>query len=439
MPRQKIILIGAGSVVFTQVLVADFARTCPPEGLRLCLVDTNPEALDVIAPLVRRMVELLRADIEVEASVDRRDVLPGADVVVTTISVGGRRAWETDVLIPRKYGVFQSVGDTAMPGGISRAARMIPALVAIARDVKALCPDALFFNYANPMSANCLAIRSATGVPVIGLCHGTFRTERYLAGLVGIPEDQARRVTSLGVGINHFTFILDLRDDGGDLLPDVWARLSADERAGELAHPYSWELFQRWGAYPAPGDRHVVEFVPERFPGGRYYGKTLGVDAFSFERTVASGDEQYARSVQQARGELPFDASHFPKASSSESEQLARMVDAIRRDTRQIFYVNAPNDGACAQLPPGALLELPAVATGRGFRTMQVGGIPPGIAALLTRRIGVLELTVEAALLGDRKLFVEAVLADGSVSDPHQASQMVDELLAAQAPYLAVS
>jgi alpha-galactosidase len=83
-----------------------------------------------------------------------------------------------------------------MPGGISRAARMIPALVAIANDVKGLCPEALFFNYANPMSANCLAIRRATGVPVIGLCHGTFRTERYLADLAGIPEEKSKRVTT---------------------------------------------------------------------------------------------------------------------------------------------------------------------------------------------------------------------------------------------------
>jgi alpha-galactosidase len=112
------------------------------------------------------------------------------------------------------------------------------------------------------------------------------------------------------------------------------------------------------------------------------------------------------------------------------------MVEAIREDSRQVFYVNAPNEGACPQLPPDALLELPAVATGRGFRTMQVGEIPAGIAALLTRRIGVIDLTVEAALRGDRKLFVEAVLADGSVSDPHQANEMVDELLAAQSSYL---
>ena len=148
-----------------------------------------------------------------QASTERRDVLPGADVVVTTIAVGGRRAWEADVLIPRKYGVFQPVGDTAMPGGISRAMRMIPAMVAIARDVQALCPNALFFNYANPMTANCLAIRRATGAEVIGLCHGTFGTERYLARFAGVP---AERVTTLGVGLNHQ--LADLLAVGAGLL-----------------------------------------------------------------------------------------------------------------------------------------------------------------------------------------------------------------------------
>ena len=73
------------------------------------------------------------------------------------------------------FGIFQPVGDSVMPGGISRAMRMIPALVDIAEDVKALCPDAWFFNYSNPMTANCWAIRQATSCAVVGLCHGSRR------------------------------------------------------------------------------------------------------------------------------------------------------------------------------------------------------------------------------------------------------------------------
>jgi alpha-galactosidase len=86
------------------------------------------------------------------------------------------------------------VGDSVMPGGVSRAMRMIPALVDIARDVKAICPEPLFVNYANPLTANCWAIRKATGVPVVGLCHGVFHVERQLAEFIGAPPEE---VTSL--------------------------------------------------------------------------------------------------------------------------------------------------------------------------------------------------------------------------------------------------
>ena len=148
-------------------------------------------------------------------------------MVVLTVGVGGRRAWEVDVEIPRAYGIYQPVGDSVLPGGISRAMRTIPVLVEIARDVQALCPDALFFNYSNPMTANCLAIRKATGLEVIGLCHGVFHVERQLAAFIGAPHQE---VTTLYAGLNHLTFIFDLRWKGRDAWPIARARLEAERR-----------------------------------------------------------------------------------------------------------------------------------------------------------------------------------------------------------------
>ena len=49
---------------------------------------------------------------------------------------------------------------------------------------------------------------------------------------------------------------------------------------------------------------------------------------------------------------------------------------------------------------------------------------------------GLSSLTVDAALSGDRRLFVEALLADGSVTDPEVASRMADEALEAHRQYL---
>jgi len=51
----------------------------------------------------------------------------------------------------------------------------------------------MFINYANPMTANCWAIRQATGVAVVGLCHGVFHIERSLADFIGAPVQEVTR------------------------------------------------------------------------------------------------------------------------------------------------------------------------------------------------------------------------------------------------------
>jgi alpha-galactosidase len=340
-----------------------------------------------------------------------------------------------------------------MSGGVSRAMRMIPALVDVARDVGALCPEALFINYSNPMTANCWAIRIATGVPVVGLCHGTFHVERQLAEFIGAPPDE---VTSLFVGLNHMTFIYDLRWKGRNAWPLVRARLAQErgepydaEQLGRefpemgasssgfkaADNPFSWSLFETYGAYPAVNDRHVVEFFPERFPEGQYYGRQLGVDAYSIEDTIAWGDRIYERMRAQALGEAPLDDRVFDR-TVGEHEQLLDILRSVAGDRRRVYAANLLNRGAVPNLPADAVLELPAVATARGLRPVQMLDFPEPLAAIVTRKLAAARLTVEAALRGDRRMFVEALLADGAVRDPQVASEMADELLQAHREYL---
>lgn len=443
----KIVLIGAGSAVFTRGLVADLILFDDLGPWELGLVDIDQRALETAEGLARKMVESRGAPITVTASTDRREVLPGATIVVSTIGVGGRRAWETDVQIPRKYGVFQPVGDSVMPGGISRAMRIIPQMVELARDVQALCPEARFFNYSNPMSSNCWAVRLATGVPVVGLCHGVFHVERQLAQFLAVEPS---RVTTLYAGLNHLTLIYDIRVDGEDAKPrmrDLLAQQQNDPNGGKYLgqtfakgfhsgdNPFSWEFFATYDAYPAVNDRHAIEFFPERFPGGTYYGKKLGIDAFSVEEIIAWGDGRYEAMRRQALGRDPLDTSIFDR-SEGEHEQLLYILRSIKRDERKVFSVNVPNNGAVPNLPNDAVLEVPAVATATGLRPMQLLDFPDTLAAIINRRLVSARVTVEAALTGDRRLVTEALLLDGAITDRAVAETMGAELLEAHRPHL---
>lgn len=452
MARRKIVLIGAGSTTFTQRLVADLILSDNASAWELALVDIDAEVLEVVTLLVNKMVAAKNSGLKVTSTTNRRDVLPGADFVVTTIAVGGRRGWETDVHVPRKYDIFQPVGDTVMPGGISRALRMIPPMVAIAEDVKQLCPDAYFFNYSNPMTAVCHAVRKATGVPLIGLCHGVHVAEGYLARFLGVEEGS---ISTFGVGLNHLTFLLNIFYKGQDALPMFREKLSEQrshlqqeiEAKDEFVNwitgrpprysddPFTWSFFEQYGVVPLMLDRHASEFFPERFPQGRYYGKRLGIDAFPIDKRIAWGDDVYLEMTRLAHSSEPLPESFFEQVPG-EHEQLLEMMNSLLFDKRETFSVNIPNEGAVENLPDDAILELPAAATARGFCQLHAGKLPDVLAAMLLRKLSSIEITVEAALKGDYNLFVEALIADGAVSDRATAKNLADDLIKAHAQHL---
>ncbi|HHY82257.1 MAG TPA: hypothetical protein GX505_06215 [Clostridiales bacterium] len=450
--RKKLVIIGAGSAMFTQGLVMDLIKKNPGGyKWKLSLVDIDGEILEDVAKLVTKMIQGKEADIELDWSTDRCDCLPGADYIVSTIGVGGRRAWEQDVFIPRKYGIYQPVGDTAMPGGISRAMRMVPAMLDIVRDSMRLAPNALFFNYSNPMAIICRAVRKALNYPITGLCIGTAGSEWYIADFMGWDRKQ---VTSLAAGINHCTFIYELRLNGKDAWPAVREKLAkvykdafesdigdrfhgekANEKLLELGEPWAWSFFQKYGAFPAPGDRHVTEFFTEYFPGGSYYGKTLGVDAYSFEQTISWGDKIYEDTIKAARSPEPLGEEFF-EHFHGEHEQLMDIIDSIERDLRKIFYMNVQNCGTIPNLPGWAVVEMPAVAGANGPKPVYLDNFPDVLAGFTMRFLSGIEIAVDAALKGDRRLMEEAILSGGYISDRNAVAKMVDELLAAHKAYL---
>jgi alpha-galactosidase len=443
-------LIGAGSAVFTRGLLADLIGADDLGSWEIRLVDVDPVALRVAHDLAVAMIAARHAEarITVVGAEDRRTVLPGSDFVVTCVGVGGRPAWQADHEICMRHGVFQPVGDSILPGGISRLLRTTPLVVDIARDVAELAPDALYFNYSNPMTANIQAIARYTDAQAVGLCHGVHHIQRELAQLIDAPFE---RTSTLYAGINHLTFIYDFRLDGEDAWPAIRARVGADlaapapeDAVGAIFYdaptawhnPFAWELFDRYGAFAAAGDRHVVEFFPERWAQtGAYYGKTLGVDAFSLPEILEWGEARYEAMRAQAEGREPLDESIFER-SGGEQEQLIAIIRAISGDTRETFSCNIVNNGLVPGLPDDAAVEIPGIATARGIRGQAVPDLSAPLTAILARRLSSVSIAVEAAMTGDRDLVVEAMIADGGVTDVDRAAALTDDLLDAQQRFL---
>ena len=435
MASNSIVLIGAGSTVFTPGLLRDLASSRVFDDFTVKLVDLNPDAVETMAAIGRRIAEQLHSGMQIEPYVDRREALPDARFVTTTIAVGSGAGWRRDVDIPAKYGIHQTVGDSVGPGGVLRALRHIPELVAIAEDVVEQAPEAWMVNYTNPLTANVRAITKQTGMRAIGLCHGTMHTKNALAADLGLDPASMHAVFA---GLNHLCWLLDIRSGDEDLYPrlrDLVAERAADKGSESSRHegvhlPVSADLLRTFGRYPAPGDRHVAEFfgdyLREERPSGELEWGLQGGQDMTMEYIAGKGD-LWNFLHAQANGEAPVEVSR-----DQEAERLVGIVEALITGHDHVeLAVNMPNEGKIPNLPTNAVVELPAVVGAAGITGLAVGRLPDAIAAVLTARANQQEITVDAALTGSRELALQALVLDPLVLDSEIARGILDDAVAA--------
>lgn len=438
MQQNSMVLIGAGSTVFTPGLMTDLASSPVFSDWTVHLVDLDAGAAQTMARLGQRIAAERGSRLRFEAHTDRREALPGARFVTTTIAVGAASGWLSDIEIPARHGIAQTVGDSVGPGGVLRALRHVPEIVAIAKDIEDLAPDAQLINYSNPLTANVRAVTAATSVKVVGLCHGTMHTLGALAADLDVPADEVHAVFA---GLNHLCWLLDIRRGSEDLYPRLLELVA--ERAGgrdaastsrEGVHlAVSADLARTFGRYPAPGDRHVSEFFgwylrgadAENLPWGLQGGRDDTM------RYITEKADLWERLHAQADGTVPLDSSNH------EAERLVSIATAIVTGQDAVeLAVNLRNDGLIPNLPPLAVVEVPAVVGAAGISGLSVGPLPAAIAAVLTARAQQQELTVQAALTGSRALAIQAMALDPLVPDTATATAILDEAIPAHAPTL---
>ena len=286
MAKTNICIVGGGSYNWSPIVLRDIAAATDLAG-KIVLHDINPAALEDIQQLGRRIMTVARADFTVEATTDLAAALRGAEFVIVTITTGGLEAMRRDLDIPRKYGIYQSVGDTVGPGGLSRALRNIPVMVEIARTIERVCPDAWLLNLTNPMTTLTRAIAKTTGLKVIGLCHELFGVRGTLKEMFDATNDDMQMRVA---GVNHLIWLLDLKirgQDGFQMIRDYLASgRKIPVRTSGAAGPVPsfrdhWQvklaLFDIFGALPAAGDLHVAEYFPYFITDENHAGADYGV------------------------------------------------------------------------------------------------------------------------------------------------------------------
>jgi len=310
-------------------------------------------------------------------------------------------------------------------------------MVEIGKDMERLCPKAILFNFTNPMGVNIWAIEQETNIKSVGLCYGVTWYQQFLADIIGAPLEET---WTRAIGPNHFTWITDFRYKDSDAMPLVHDYLKNNRDADNVAgQPYTWELFEIFGAFPCVGDGHICEFIPGFQGKNSYYGKTFGLDGgHDIKKYLAHWDDVYDEMADQAYGRKPLELITENKAGLTfrDEDLFIDVLNASMGGEQIERTVNLPNYGQAPGLPLGAVLESTTVINGSGFHPLTYMEIPAGIRAILLRILGAQALTVEAALKGDRNLVVQAFMADLTAVHKKDAETLTDLILTEHAEYL---
>lgn len=451
----RITLVGGGSTHWTPTLLVDFANSRVLDNARVTLVDTDLTTLPPMVQLAKHMAANRGIGLSAVAADSLEAGLEGADVVLTTLSVGGFASMAYDIEIPFRYGIRQPVGDSVGPGGIFRSLRSVPVLAEIAAAVERVAPNAWFVNVSNPLTALCRGVTRETSVRAVGLCNELVGMEFTLSLLFGVGFNQIDMVVG---GVNHLPLITALTIDGNDgfemlrtLLDDPgtradepiwmdpprathWRKRSSGSKwtKGDVIAncALKFELFKQFGVLPGSADTHVSEFFSWFLTPRSDFGRDWGVYHYGLAGHMADKDADNANFASL------LSSTEVPILPSG--ELVASLLEGIVTGEDRHLPVNLPNTGQVKNLPEGVVVECIGMSGAAGVRPRDETEVPGILGRHLERIVASQELTVEAALSGDRGKVLEAMLCDPLASAlPYEdVVEMTDAMYTATARWL---
>lgn len=423
----KIAVIGGGSS-YTPELIADLLE--PGVRLRVdevALLDRNAAKLDLVAGVCRKLLDKAGQPMSIRPTQSREEALGGADFVILQIRVGGLEARVRDETLPMELGMVGN--ETTGPGGFVCALRTVPVALEFAREIERLVPRACLLNLTNPAGIVTEAVLNHSRVRTIGFCNIPVNTTYALAKMLAVDP---RRVRLDYFGLNHLSWVRHVYVDGQEMLAglmtevrDRKARLYQHGLVDELMDPdflRSLGMITNWYL-------RYFYFPEQVLAQDRDSSETKGKRDMAAEERLAAiyaeaGYNRQARDILAAKGGAQY---YLP---------VLDVMDAIVHDSGATVIADVRNEEALPDLPPEACVEVPARFYRDWTEALPIGPMPLSVRWLVQTIKVYEQLTIEAALTGDRGKAIAALMANPLCGSYGKASAFFDRVLVNERAHL---
>ncbi|EHQ9158411.1 6-phospho-beta-glucosidase [Salmonella enterica subsp. enterica serovar Miami] len=423
MSELKIVIIGGGSSYTPELIegLINRATELPLRELWMVDIELGREKMAIIASLARRMLKKAGLQVSVHETLDRHVALAGADYVCSQFRAGCLAARISDERISLKYGMIGQ--ETNGLGGFANACRTIPVALEIAREMEQLCPDAWLLNFTNPSGMVTEAILRHSSIKAVGLCNVPVIMQKGVSQLLGNKNDFILQVA----GLNHFIFARQILQNGKDKLNEVIDEIVAgnDPLVPRNIPPFTWpaHVLKGLGMIPCAYLRY-------------YYMKD---DILKQEIGEANGEGTRGEVVKALEHQLfeiykNPDLAEKPKALEGRggqyySEAACELMSAIHNDKRIIMHVNTLNNGAINGLPDDCVVEVSSLITRSGPLPLNVATFPQDTLRLLQLMKNFEQLTIEAAITGDRHTAWRALVLNPLITSGSLLEEALSEVI----------
>lgn len=410
----KIVVIGGGSTYTPELIKGLIARNTALNVREVWLVDPDAERLQIVGSFAQRMVSHANAGFRVELTADRQRALEGADYVVTQFRVGGQQARHNDELLGRRYHLVGQ--ETTGVGGFAKALRTIPGVLDIARDMRAIAPQAILLNFTNPAGLVTEAVARHGGVPVIGLCNNAINAQRAIARMFNVPPEQ---VLIEQVGLNHLNWIRRVTINGEDATDAVREAYIERLRHDEDPIHFPPRLIQMLRAIPSSYLRYFY-LTPQIIAWQERGTPTRAEVVMDVERRLL------VRYADPNLREMPPEL--MERGGAYYSTAAAALIESLHTGDNAIHVVNTRNNGAIPNLEDDVVVEMPCTVGKHGAVPIPVAPLEPVFHGLTCQVKAYELLTVKAAVEGDEEAAMLALLTNPLGPDAARVEEVWEDI-----------
>ena len=414
----KLAVVGGGST-YTPELIEGIARRADRLPVdELVLLDIDPERLEIVGGLARRMLDRLGWGGRLTLTDDADEAIEAASFVLIQLRVGGQAARLVDETLPPKFGTIGQ--ETTGAGGFAKALRTVPVVLELAERVRRrAAPDAWIIDFTNPVGIVTQALLDE-GHRAIGLCNVAIGFQRRFAARFGVEPE---RVHLGHVGLNHLSWIRSIVVDGEDRLPEVLEAGGADVDVGSPA-----EMIGLTRSIPSYYLKYYYRFA-EVLEEQRTGGETRAGEVMDIEHELLT---MYRNPNLDEKPKLLE-----RRGGAFYSEAAAQLIASLHDGRGDVQVVDVRNIGtALPGLPETAVVELPARITRAGAQPLPQAPLESGMRGLVQAAKAYEELAIAAARTGDRGTALRALMANPLVRDWSVAEPLLDALLEANRAHL---